>query len=258
MNIAFRIGRLSFAASGVFSPQVELQVRSVSRQAIQEGWLTARVVACDKSLIKARGPIWHKKQRKRKQIPKKLRGIDRESKWGVSPYHGWVQGYAAHLVVNATPGEVLFPLVIQGTTANVNELDVFASHILYLPEATRKCLIDLGYDDDWTFRKLLHRHVMPIIPIHTCASSSEIRKQVRQAYRRQLNRKLYKRRMSTIERSFARKKHLFETNGQTWFYGARQNRTFLAMAAFAIQLLTLYNLRHGRPAECIKVILDSL
>jgi len=46
--------------------------------------------------------------------------------------------------------------------------------------------------------------------------------------------------------------------GRTRNSGSLLDSTFLAMTALVIQVLTLYNLRHGRPAECIRVILDSL
>ena len=41
-------------------------------------------------MIKARGPIWHKKQKAQGIIPKGLRGLDQEATWGKSQADGWV------------------------------------------------------------------------------------------------------------------------------------------------------------------------
>ena len=40
----------------------------------------------DKSLFKAKGPVWHKKNRKAGIIPKGLRNIDMEASWSKSAY----------------------------------------------------------------------------------------------------------------------------------------------------------------------------
>ena len=63
--------------------------------------------AVDKSLLEARGPKWHKKDRQAGRIPKGLHGVDVESTWGYSDYHGWVQGYSYEVVVTATADEAL-------------------------------------------------------------------------------------------------------------------------------------------------------
>ena len=53
----------------------------------------------DKSLFKAKGPVWHQKDRNANRIPKGLRAVDTDASWSVSKYHGWVYGYGLHLTV---------------------------------------------------------------------------------------------------------------------------------------------------------------
>ena len=58
-----------------------------------------------KSLFKARGPVWHKKDRAKNHIPKGLRNVDKTASWSKSAYHGWVYGdHGLHLTVYACRG----------------------------------------------------------------------------------------------------------------------------------------------------------
>lgn len=51
------------------------------------------VSAIDGRMYQARGPRWHKKDRRADLIPMRLRDVDQESQWSRSGYRGWVQGY---------------------------------------------------------------------------------------------------------------------------------------------------------------------
>ncbi|RPH47760.1 MAG: hypothetical protein EHM85_19015 [Desulfobacteraceae bacterium] len=44
---------------------------------------------------KAKGPVWHKKQKDKGIVPKKLRGLDKEATWGKSNADGWVYGHGS-------------------------------------------------------------------------------------------------------------------------------------------------------------------
>src|SRR5690242_2507130 len=74
-------------------PLVREAIRLQGRLALREHVADAAVVAADKSLVPARGPVWHKRDRQRGEVPKGLRGVDREAAWGYSDYHDWVYGY---------------------------------------------------------------------------------------------------------------------------------------------------------------------
>ena len=74
----------------------------------------------DKSLFKARGPVWHQKDRKAGHIPDKLRNLDRDATWCKSAYHGWVYGYGLHV----TCTENGFPRLVSVETASVSESQV--------------------------------------------------------------------------------------------------------------------------------------
>jgi hypothetical protein len=74
----------------------------------------------DKSLFKAKGPVWHKKDMQNNHIPEKLRGLDTDATWSKSAYHGWVFGYALHVTCTSSG----FPVMLEVDTASVSEQEV--------------------------------------------------------------------------------------------------------------------------------------
>jgi hypothetical protein len=91
----------------------------------------------DKSLFKARGPVWHQSDRQANRIPEKLRNLDTDASWSKSAYHGWVYGYGLHVTGNGAG----FPKLVQVETAAYSEsqalqtkeptiLDVLQPHTL--------------------------------------------------------------------------------------------------------------------------------
>jgi hypothetical protein len=44
---------------------------------------------------RAKGPVWHKKQKEQGIIPEGLRGLDREATWAKSHTDGWVYGHGS-------------------------------------------------------------------------------------------------------------------------------------------------------------------
>lgn len=71
----------------------------------------------DKSLFKARGPVWHQSDREAGCIPNNLRALDTDASWSKSGYHGWVYGYCIHLTCN----RAAFPKLAQVETATYSE-----------------------------------------------------------------------------------------------------------------------------------------
>ena len=98
----------------------------------------------DKSLFKAQGPVWHKKDRAKNHVPKGLRNIDKTANWSKSGYHGWVYGYGLHLTTTREG----FPVMFDVLPANVNERKVLDKKQDRILAKGIRCLIaDAGYRD---------------------------------------------------------------------------------------------------------------
>jgi hypothetical protein len=253
-------------------------IRLQGEKAIAEGVTEPKDAAVDKSLIAARGPLWHKSDRKRNRIPKKLRGVDRDSDWGYSQHDGWVQGYSFEVVVSSTKDATVFPLSGSAATASAKETQTFDEKIDELPEPTETVSADSGYDSnhlgeriEWTEEgtRTGRRFLCP-----ENRRNSKPKKQTKatkprdESHRRRLLRKrhlrsrrgrtTYRRRGQTVEPFNEWFKSLFELDHRVWHRGLANNQTQLLAALFAYQTLVRCNHRHGNENGQVHWILDTL
>jgi hypothetical protein len=255
----------------------EVAIRLQGEKAVSEGIARPQTVAADKSLVTARGPLWHKKDRAAGQIPKGLRGVDRDSTWSYSEHHGWVQGYSYEVVVTATKGSTVFPMLASADTASVKEFRSFDPKINQLPEETENVLADTGYDKNEFGDRIEHeeqgqrtgrRFICPPNPRNSKKGSAPScgqtptprahRPQRIAFYRSRRGQTLYARRCQTIEPFNDWFKTLFELDERVWHRGLDNNRTQILAAIFGYQLLVRYNHRRGRKNGQIKWVLDQL
>ncbi|MBA3272698.1 MAG: transposase [Chthoniobacterales bacterium] len=259
----------------LYKMAIELQ----GKQAIREGVAEAESVAVDKSLIAARGPRWHRSDRRAGRVPRGLHGVDRDSTWAFSKHHGWVQGYSYEVVVTAGKGATVFPLLASVGTASVSEHVSFAAKIDHLPRQTKHVLADSGYDNDrfgqrieWsehgkrTGRRFLCPRNPRNAPTPTLddarAADLTIRRRHRLQrlafYQSRTGRRLYRRRGQSVEPFNEWFKSLFELDQRAWHRGLANNQTQILAAIFCYQLLVRYNHRHRNCNGKIQWILDGL
>ena len=261
-------------AHGLFRVAIKLQ----GQKAIREGVADSEVVAVDKSLVAARGPLWHKRNRQQNRIPKGLHGVDRDSTWGYSQHDGWVQGYSFEVMVSATAGSTVFPLAASVDTASAKETQTSADKIEDMPEDTNYVLADSGYDSnelgerveyDEQDRRTGRRFLCPENRRGSKRSSTEQPPAPRdESHRRRLARRqflqsrrgkrLYARRGQTIEPFNDWFKGLFELDHRVWHRGLDNNRTQMLAALFGYQLLVRYNHRHGNENGQVTWVIDGL
>jgi hypothetical protein len=253
-------------------------IKVQGEKAVDEGVTDPKDVAVDKSLIAARGPLWHKSDRKKKRVPKRLRGVDRASDWGYSKHDGWVQGYSFEVAVSSTKNSTIVPLLASSSTASAKETRTFDEKIDDLHEATKNVSADNGYDSnrigeriEWTEEgKRTGRHFL-------CPQSKRSKKREPgstkveprdESHRRRLARRkfyesrrgksIYKRRSHTVEPFNEWFKSLFELDDRVWHRGLENNQTQLLAAVFVYQLLVRYNHRRGNQNGQVRWILDML
>jgi Transposase DDE domain len=261
-------------AHQLFRHAIKLQ----GQMAIKEGLADPRVVAIDKSMVAARGPLWHASDRRQDRIPERLHGVDRDSDWGRSQHDGWVQGYSVEVVVSATKDTPVFPLLASASTASAKETQTVDAKINDLPAATRHVTADSGYDSnhvaeriEWTAegRRTGRRFLCPENKRGSKNKSGRKVVQPRDAsHQRRLERKafyqsprgraLYRRRGQTVEPFNEWFKSLFELQDRVWHRGLENNQTQLLAALFTYQLLVRFNYRRGQNNCRVRWILDRL
>ena len=253
-------------------------VMRMGQDAVRFGWADASTVAVDKSLMTAKGPKWWKTDRNKNRIP--LPGIDRESRWGFSKHHGWVQGYSFEVVVSCGKNGVVWPLLVSADTANVSEHRSFANKIDHLPGPTRFVLADAGYDNgefadqiEWKDqRRTGKRFLCPpnrrgfgdqLSPKRRNESRSVYQKRERRAARsdyfdKPLAQSKYRLRSTTVEPFNEWFKSAFEFNKEVWHRGTANNQTQILAAMFAYQILLRYNQKKKTRNGQIRQTLDAL
>ena len=103
---------------------------------------TGRAAAIDSTVLRARGGVWHKKDKEAGVVPHS--SIDTQAGWTYSGWHGWVYGWKLHLA--CTVAGVWIPLAARLTPANVHDGRIAPLLIEQLPEEARFVLGDKHYD----------------------------------------------------------------------------------------------------------------
>jgi Transposase DDE domain len=111
--------------------------------ALLQPWATGgRAVAIDSTILRARGGVWHRKDREAGQVPHT--SIDTQAHWTKSGWHGWVYGWKLHVVCIA--GAVWAPIAAILTPANEADNEVAPRLIDELPREARFVVGDIHYN----------------------------------------------------------------------------------------------------------------
>jgi hypothetical protein len=102
-----------------------------------------RAVAIDSSVLRARGAVWHKKDKEAAGVVPHS-SIDIEAGWTKSGWHGWVYGWKLHLA--CTVAGVWIPLAARLTPANASDNQIAPLLIEELPDEARFVLGDTHYN----------------------------------------------------------------------------------------------------------------
>ena len=193
------------------------------------------LAAIDSTVLRARGGVWHKKDREAGVGPHTA--IDTEAHWTKSGWHGWVYGWKLHLIV--TVAAVWIPLAADLTPANSADNEVAPRLLPELPPGLRFLLGDTSYDDG-----ALHA---------LCAAAGRrLITSKRGAYPHrdagvEVRRLFHQLRSHAIENFNGQFKAIFDTQSQVPTRGLRATRRYLLGAVLVYQLTLLY--RHHCGAD---------
>lgn len=202
----------------------------------------------DKSLFKARGPVWHKKDRAKNHIPKGLRNVDKTANWSKSAYHGWVYGYGLHLTTTRDG----FPVMFDVLPANINERKVLDQKQKRIIEKGIKTLIaDAGYRDKKRTTIFAKAQVMLLTP-DLSVEDAEAMFGSMDAMAIAVFNEAKASRKTAIEPTFDLLSKLLATNGKHKplpISGLPYVSTFLGIGVLILQLAMLMNLRWQLPTR---------
>ena len=204
------------------------------------------VVCQDKSLFKAKGPVWHQKDKNANRLPKGLRAVDTDASWSRSKYHGWVYGYGLHLTV-CPEG---LPLMSVADAACVSERAILDQHIeKVLAQNVRYIVADAGYTDLNRTEKLANEGLLLITPV-IGAKRPQAQGYVEAINQSQQLQTYQQKRKVAIEPIFELLKQLLSTHNnhkQLPVRGKSNVVTFLMMGVVLLQVAMLINSIWGLP-----------
>lgn len=192
-----------------------------------------RQVSADKMMIKARGPVWHQKQKKKGILPPGLTGLDQEATWSYSHADGWVYGHGSFcLVSHHLPVLGLF----QWMPNSAHEAKRLQAEIVKFGGLVQKVCMDSKADDQQLYYQLKREHRMQLLTTpRRGMDKTPARQQMIQQMQTKQNRKIYKQRLTTVEPMQGVVKELFELE-TCWSRGAANNRWLFAAMGIAVQM----------------------
>ncbi len=214
------------------------------------------VLVVDGSLFKARGPVWHQRDRAQGRIPDKLRNLDQAASWGKSGYQGWVYGYRLHFTCNLAG----FPKSGQVTTGSTAESTVLAQQEDALFRMAPQAVVgDNTFCKATRIRQWAKRGVLLVTPATKWRQGRYAR-----AYHRFLQQpdvaRWLKARRTAIEPVFDLFRHVLGTKGtqkQLPMAGLPCVSTFLSLGVLAVQIAMLVNNIWGYPFREVSHILAA-
>lgn len=205
----------------------------------------------DKSLFKARGPVWHQKDRQAGHIPDKLRNLDQDASWSKSAYHGFVYGYGLHV----TCTENGFPRLVKVETASVSEsqiLDDKEAHI-FKDLDPYSVVADNAYTKALRIRRWAKDGVALITPALKWVNG-RYAENYHNFIQNTENQDLMRLRRTTIEPIFdliAKIIDATDNHKQIAYKHLKNVRTYLTLAVFTLQLAMIMNSVWGLPIRAI-------
>lgn len=200
-------------------------------------------------MVKAKGPVWHQKQKKQNIIPKRLRGVDRDATWGKSRADGWIYGHGTFSLV---PYKIPIIGVFQWMPNSGNEAKRMETEMEKYADLISKVFMDSKADDQKIYFSLKEKYDMQLVTVpRKGMDKSPSRKEMIEEMLTKENVKEYKRRSITVEPMQGVIADLFELE-RCWMRGNVNNRWLFAAMGIAVQIAQLHAYREKRSVWRIK------
>jgi len=192
-----------------------------------------RAAAIDSTTLRARGGVWHKKDRETGEVPHT--SIDTEAHWTKSGWHGWVYGWKLHIV--ATVAAVWIPLSAELTAANVADSELAPELVCRLPAEVRFVLGDRHYNTEELREQCEEDGRILVTSQYGRYPHKDDGVEVRRIF--------HKLRSLANENFNEQFKGIFDAHGQVPTKGLTNTRRFALGAIVVYQLTLWYRFEHG-------------
>lgn len=183
-------------------------------------------------MVKARGPVWHKKQKSQGVIPKGLTGLDRDATWSYSLADGWVYGHGTFCL--ATHGKSVLGLFIWMPNS-AHEGKRLGKELPPFHRLLQTVCMDSKADDQKLYSALQDQGIQLLTRMRKGKVKSLARKQMHREMQTRAYRKLYRERGQVVEPMQGLVKDLFDLE-TCWMRGNESNRWRFAAMGIAVQM----------------------
>jgi hypothetical protein len=192
-----------------------------------------RAFAMDSTVLRARGGVWHKKDREAGVVPHTR--IDTQAAWTKSGWHGWVYGWKLHLI--CTVGSVWIPLAADLTPAHVADNDQAVLLLPEVPTVPAFALGDTHYNAPNVRACCDLRSCTLVATRRGAAPHTDAGVEVRRIF--------HKLRSTAIENFNEQFKGIFSAHDQVPTKGLIATKRFALGAILLYQMALLYRFEHG-------------
>lgn len=199
-------------------------------------------------MVRANGPVWHKKQKDAGIVPKGLRGLDKQATWSFSMADQWIYGHGTFCI---TTHDIPVIAIFQWMTNSGNESKRMRQRVWLHKENLNFVCMDSKADDQklyFDFKK--YGTQLLTSPRRGMDKTLTRRKMIRELRLRK-NRKEYKKRSITVEPMQGLMANIFDLD-RCWMRGNDNNRWAFAAMGVAVQMAQLKAYRLGLSTWSVK------
>lgn len=200
-------------------------------------------------MVKAKGPVWHKKDKERNHVPEGLRGLDKDATWSKSMADGWVYGHGTFSIVTH---EISVLGCFMWMRNSAHEAKRMYAEAPYYKDRLKHLVMDSKADDQKLFRNLKANYQIRLVT--TCRKHMNKtlgRQKMIAAMATKYCKKLLKERSQTVEPMQGVVKDIFDLD-RCWMRGDANNRWLFAAMGLAVQMHQRIALKNKKSTWQIK------
>ena len=200
-------------------------------------------------MVRAKGPVWHQKQKSQGIIPKGLTGLDRDATWSKSKADGWVYGHGTFaLVTHGVPVLGIF----QWMPNSGNEAKRMGQEVARHDKSIEQVFMDSKADDQKLYFGLKQEHQIQLVTVpRTGMNKSASRRQMIKEMLTRKNKREFRQRSITVEPMQGLVANIFDLE-RCWMRGNDNNRWLFAAMGVAVQIAQLHAHRRQKSTWNIK------
>jgi hypothetical protein len=184
-------------------------------------------------MTRAKGGVWHKKDKAQGIIPAGLTGLDKEATWSFSKADGWLYGHGSFALVSHQVPVLLQFKWMKNSASEAKRMEL---EVAQVSEWLEVVCMDSKADDEKMFTRLQTKQGIKLLTVpRRKMDKSERRKQMIAEQLKIENRQIYKQRSITVEPMQGLVKELFELE-KCWMRGDESNRWTFAAMGIAVQI----------------------